>query len=154
MKRIALLAFTLLALTVGIAHAAEEPRASTAEAQAMLKKAVAYYKANGRDKALKEFMRKDSAFIDRDLYITAYDFQGNSLAHINPRFVGKNMIDLRDESGKYHIKERIELAKSKGSGYQELAGRFNPVTHKAESKRMYFERVDDLVLACGAYNAN
>jgi len=152
MKRIAVLLCTLLAFCFTAARA--EPRASTDEAQSMLRKAVAYYKANGRDKALKEFMRTDGPFVDRDLYITAYAFDGTSLAHINPRFVGKNMIDLRDESGKYHIKERIELARSKGTGYQDLAGRFNPVTHKAENKRMYFQRVDDIVLACGAYKAD
>lgn len=99
-------------------------------------------------------MRKDGGFIDRDLYVTVYDFNGVALAHINPRFIGKNMLDLRDEKGKFHIKERIELAQKQGKGWQELAGRINPATKAMEDKRMYFQRHDNLVFAAGAYKQN
>jgi cytochrome c len=142
-------AFALAALT-----AFAESRATPAEAEAMVKKAVTYYKKVGREKALADFSRKDGGFIDRDLYVTVYDFQGVNLAHINPKFVGKNMIDLRDESGKHHIRERIELAQKQESGWQELAGRVNPQTLKLEPKKMYFQRYDNLVFAAGAYKAN
>jgi signal transduction histidine kinase len=132
-------------------NAFAEERATPTEAEAMVKKAIAHYKKNGREKALADFNRKDGGFIDRDLYVTVYDYKGTSLAHINPKFIGKNMIDLRDENGKYHIKERIELAQQKGSGWQDLAGRVNPTTKRLEAKRMYFERHDNLVFAAGAY---
>ncbi|HUP28879.1 MAG TPA: cache domain-containing protein [Usitatibacter sp.] len=132
-------------------NAFSEERATPPEAQALVKKAIAYYKKNGREKALADFNRKDGGFVDRDLYVTVYDYQGVSLAHINPKFIGKNMIDLRDENGKYHIKERIELAQQQGSGWQDLAGRVNPTSKKLEAKRMYFEKHDNLVFAAGAY---
>ena len=48
--------------------------------------------------------------MDRDLYITVYTMDGVALSHINPKMVGKNMMDLRDPTGKYHIKERMEMA--------------------------------------------
>jgi len=38
-------------------------------AKAMLDKAVIYYKANGREKALADFTRKRPPFADRDLYV-------------------------------------------------------------------------------------
>ena len=133
---------------------ADEQRATPPEAEALVKKAVAHYKKVGREKALADLMKKDGGYIDRDLYVTVYDYNGVALAHINPKFVGKNMIDLRDESGKYHIKERIELAQKQGSGWQELAGRVNPKTLKLEAKKMYFERYDNLVFAAGAYKPN
>lgn len=134
--------------------AADEQRATPAEAEALVKKAVAHYKKVGKEKALADFTKKDGGFIDRDLYVTVYNFDGVALAHINPKFIGKNMLDLRDEKGKYHIKERIELAQKNGSGWQDLAGRVNPKTLKLEDKKMYYEKSDNLVFAAGAYKPN
>ena len=134
--------------------AADEQRATPAEAEALVKKAVAHYKKVGKEKALADFTKKDGGFIDRDLYVTVYNFDGVALAHINPKFIGKNMLDLRDEKGKYHIKERIELAQKNGSGWQDLAGRVNPKTLKLEDKKMYYEKFDNLVFAAGAYKPN
>ena len=145
--------FFAAALAAGITATAfaAAGRATPPEAEALVKKAIVHYKKVGKDKALADFMKKDAGFIDRDLYVTVYDFQGVSHAHINPKFIGKNMIDLRDESGKLHIKERIENAQKNGSGWQDLAGRVNPVTLKLEGKRMYYEKHDNLVFAAGAY---
>ena len=145
----------LIALATGISTAfAAADRGTPEEAEALVKKAIVHYKKVGKDKALADLMRKDSGYIDRDLYVTVYTPEGVALAHINPKFVGKNMLDLRDESGKYHIKERIELAQKQGKGWQDLAGRFNPQTKKVEDKRTYFERYDNLVFAAGAYKPN
>ena len=151
MKKIAqALAFLVLA-SFALECVASADRGTPQEAEALVKKAIAHYKKAGKQKALADFTRKDAGFIDRDLYVTVYDYNGLALAHINPKFVGKNMIDLRDENGKLHIKERIELAQKEGSGWQDLAGRVNPTTMHLEAKRMYFERFDNLVFAAGAY---
>ena len=151
----AILRFAAAALACfAFGAAADEQRATPPEAEALVKKAVAHYKKVGKDKALADFTKKDGGFIDRDLYVTVYSFDGVALAHINPKFIGKNMLDLRDEKGKYHIKERIELAQKNGSGWQDLAGRVNPVTLKLEDKKMYYEKVDNLVFAAGAYKPN
>jgi cytochrome c len=123
------------------------------EAEAMVKKAVAFYKKNGKDKSLAEFQKSPGPFVDRDLYVTVYDLEGNALSHINPKMVGKNMMDLRDPSGKYHIKERIESARKDNSGWQDFSF-FNPQTKKVEPKRMYWEKHDNLVFAAGAYKPN
>ncbi|HYA86101.1 MAG TPA: cache domain-containing protein, partial [Nitrospirota bacterium] len=90
-----------------------------AEAEALVKKAIAFIKANGKDRAFAEFTNKNGQFVDRDLYIFVYDMSGTCLAHgQNPRMVGKDLSDLTDPSGKAFVKERIELAKAKGKGWQ------------------------------------
>jgi signal transduction histidine kinase len=129
---------------------ADPGRGSVDEAHAMVKRAIDYYRKNGREKALAEFSNAHGKFADRDLYVTVYALDGTCLAHINPRVVGKNMIDQRDTDGKYFTRERLEAAKTQASGWQEFKF-FNPMTHKIEPKRQYWERHDDLVFATGAY---
>jgi signal transduction histidine kinase len=143
---IASLAILLLPLQ---APAAAE-RGSLEEAQAMVKNAIEFYKANGQKKALAEFSRLDGKFVDRDLYVTVYTQDGICLANINAKIIGKNMIDMRDGDGKYFVRERLEASKSQPSGWQEFKF-FNPVSKKIEDKRQYWERFDNLVFATGAY---
>jgi signal transduction histidine kinase len=151
MKRITSLFLALMfGLFAGQYALAASDRGTPAEAEAMVKKAVAYVKAHGKDKAFAEFMNKKGPFIDRDLYITVYDFQGNNLAHINPKMVGKNMMELRDPDGKAHIRERIEMARAHGKGWHDFKF-LNPVSKQIEPKSMYFEKHDDIVVACGFY---
>ena len=97
-----------------------------------------------------EFSKSPGPFVDRDLYVTVYTMQGDALSHINPKMVGRNMMDLRDADGKYHIKERLESAQKGTSGWQDFKF-FNPVTKKIEPKKMYWEKHDNLVFAAGAY---
>ena len=150
-KVLSFLAAAFLALA-SITAQADDQRASEPEAQAMVKKAIEFYKKNGKDKALAEFMKKPGPFVDRDLYVTVYTMNADSLAHINPKMVGKNMMELRDGNGKYHIKERMEAAQKGTSGWQDFTF-FNPVSKKIEPKRMYWEKYDNLVFAAGAYKA-
>ncbi len=152
MKRLLAFVAACAFAVVSFGVQAASDRATTAEAEAMVKKAVAFYKKNGRDKALEEFMKKPGPFVDRDLYVTVYNLKGDALAHINPKMVGKNMMDLRDGNGKYHIKERMEAAQKADSGWQDFTF-FNPVSKKIEPKKMYWEKFDNLVFACGAYTA-
>ncbi|MGZ5583761.1 MAG: cache domain-containing protein [Usitatibacter sp.] len=133
------------------APAASEERATTAEAEAMVKNSIEFYKKNGRAKALAEFSNPHGKFVDRDLYVTVYTMDGKCLAHINERVVGKNMWDQRDVDGKYFTRERLEAAKTQPSGWQEFKF-FNPMTKKIEPKRQYWQRHDDLVFATGAYS--
>lgn len=146
-RMIAVLTASFLAL--GVAQA-QEQRAKPDEAKAMLAKAVAFVKANGAEKAAAEFVKKDGAFVDRDLYVTVYDMTGKTLAHINPRMVGKDNINLQDADGKFIVKERLEIAKAKGKGEQEFKF-LNPTNKQIEPKLMFFEKVGDVIVACGSY---
>lgn len=150
--------FHLLAIA-GVAAAASlslpafasEERAKPEEARAMLAKAMAHIKAVGKEKAFADFMTKPGPWIDRDLYLTVFDLNGKTLAHgANARMVGKDNINLQDANGKFHVKERMEIAKAKGKGQQEFAF-LNPMTKQIEPKVMFFERLDDIVVGCGSY---
>jgi cytochrome c len=150
--------FTLLAFAGAVTAAslalpafAADERAKPEEARAMLAKAMAHIKAVGKEKAFADFMTKPGPWIDRDLYLTIFDMNGKTLAHgANARMVGKDNINLQDANGKYHVKERLEIAKAKGKGQQEFAF-LNPMTKQIEPKVMFFERMDDIVVACGSY---
>jgi cytochrome c len=121
------------------------------EAVAMVKKAVAYAKQNGKDKAMAEFSNPRGQFIDRDLYIAALDLTGLMLASgVNPKLIGKNLFDIKDMSGKYFVREEIDLAKSKGSGWVDFEW-MNPVSQKMEHRSAYLERIDDYIILSGVY---
>jgi len=130
---------------------ASEGAATAAEATAMVKKGVAYMKANGKDKAYAAITDKQGPFIDRDLYLTVYGLDGTVRAHgANEKMIGKNLIDLKDVDGKPFVKERVEMAQSKASFWQDYKFT-NPTTKKIEPKTMYCERVDDAVVCGGIY---
>lgn len=133
----------------GLAWAGDAGTAS--EAEAMVKKAVAFMKANGSEKAYEEFTHGKS-FKDRDLYVVVYDLEGKNLAQgANPKLVGKELINLKDPDGKPIIKMFVDLAKEKGKGWVEGYKFLNPVSQKIEGKAMYLERVGDTLVGCGIY---
>jgi cytochrome c len=145
----------LALLTIGLsggAFAAE--KGSPDEAIALVKKAIAYVKANGREKAVAEFNNPTGQFKDRDLYLVVHDTKGINLANgANPKLAGKNLIDLRDAEGKMIVKSFIEVATStKGSGWVDYKWP-NPVTKAVEAKTTYIEKVEDMVIGCGVYKS-
>jgi hypothetical protein len=143
------LAFVAALLTAASVSAAST-YGSVEEAQALVKKAIVYYDKNGAEKSFAEFSKSPGPFVDRDLYVVVYDMHGKSLAHINPKMVGKDLYEMRDGDGRYLVKERVEAAKSAPSGWQDIMF-FNPVTKKIEPKRVYWERHGDLLFSSGAY---
>jgi len=111
-----------LALSVGAfsAHAADGG-ATKEEAVAMVKKGVAYVKANGKDKAYTDISDKANAeFHHQDLYLTVYALDGTVRAHgANAKMIGKNLIELKDIDGKAFVKERMDLAKTNATFWQD-----------------------------------
>lgn len=128
-------------------------RASADEAAALVKKAVAYVKANGKDKAFEEFSNPKGQFVDRNLYIFVYDLNGVSLAIGNgnsKKMVGKNLLDMRDANGVYLIKKLIEVANTKGKGWVDYKWP-NPLNNTIEAKSSYVEKLDDVLIGAGIY---
>jgi signal transduction histidine kinase len=125
--------------------------ATAAEATAMVKKGIAFIKANGRDKGYAEITNKAGSFVDRDLYLVVYGLDGTVRAHgANEKMVGKNLIELKDIDGKAFVKERVELAQAKGTFWQDYKFT-NPTTKKIEPKSMYCEKLEDSVVCGGIY---
>jgi cytochrome c len=123
------------------------------DAVAMVKKAVAYIKEQGPEKAYAEFTGKDAKFIDRDVYVVVYQLDGKVLAHgSNAKFVGKDMSDAQDVDGKLYVKERVELASKQASFWQDYKF-VNPVDKKVEPKQMYCEKLDNTAVCAGIYKS-
>ena len=145
---------TLMLAIAGLSpnvHAADGG-ASRDDAVSMVKKGVAAIKSGGKDKAYAEFSDKaNAAWRVHDLYLVVYGLDGTVFAHgANAKMIGKNLIDLKDIDGKAFVKERVELAKAKGTFWQDYKFT-NPETKKIEPKEMYCERLDDTVVCGGVY---
>src|SRR5208283_4231478 len=82
---------------VGITSVAFAGGAGTkSEAEAMVKKAIAFIKEHGKETAFAEFNNRKGKFVDRDLYIMVYDMNGTVLAHgANQKMVGKNFMEMK-----------------------------------------------------------
>ncbi|MCU6433546.1 cache domain-containing protein [Undibacterium sp. Jales W-56] len=141
------------ALSLGLLSgtSAAEDRGTTDQAIAMVKKAIATIKSQGKDKAFAEFANtSNKEFHDRDLYIIVYDLNGLNLSHgNNPKMMGKNLIDLK-AGDKFVIREMIAIIKTKGSGWVDYQWP-NPMTKVLENKSTYVEKVDDYFVGCGIY---
>jgi signal transduction histidine kinase len=145
-KNTVALAVTTLLCSTTLAGASE--RATKKEAEAMVKKAVAFYMAGG-EKSFADFTAPSKKFVSKDLYVVVYDFTGKCVAHgQNAKQVGKELIGMKDPDGKAFVKERVELAKSKGSFWQDYKFT-DPLTKKVLAKQMYCEKADDKNIICG-----
>jgi cytochrome c len=128
-----------------------EDRATPKEAEAMVHKAIDYLKKEGKEKAFAVFNDPHGAFAYRDLYITAFDPSGICLANgAKKERVGKSLIEDKDVDGKLFVKERLELARKDGKGWQQYKF-MNPATKAVELKVVYFEQAGDVIIGSGAY---
>jgi signal transduction histidine kinase len=133
----------------GVALAADV--ATKDEAVAMVKKGVAFIKVSGTEKGYAEITSKKGRFQDRDLYLVVYGMDGVVHAHgANEKMVGRNLIDLKDIDGKPFVQERVDLARSKGTFWQDYKFT-NPVSRSLEPKQSYCEKLDETVVCGGVY---
>ena len=136
-------------LSAGVAHASEE-FANAKEAEAMVGKVIVAIKAN-KVQTFKEITDKDAKWIDRDLYPVVYDVTGKVLAHgQNPKMVDKDLIDFKDPDGKLFVKERVELAKSKGKFWQDYKFT-DPISKKVLPKEAFCQLQGDMIACAGIY---
>ncbi|WP_242342524.1 cache domain-containing protein [Anaeromyxobacter terrae] len=148
-----LLAAALAAVVLGAfgQAAAAEPYATSKDAELLVHRAALFMKKEGKEKAIATFNDPHGPFIYRDLYVFAYDLDGTCLAHpTKPERVGKNNMSDKDPDGREFVRERLQLARKHGKGWQQYKFN-NPVTNKVEQKVAYFELVDGVVLVAGAY---
>ena len=143
----------LAALFINIAMIGASFAATPDQAKALVDKALAYVKANGTEKAYKEFNTPGGQFIEGELYIFAYDMQGNNLAlGGNPKMTGKNLLDMKSADGKLLIQDFIGIIKTKGEGWYDYKWS-NPETKKIQDKSSYIKKIPgtDAFLGCGFY---
>ena len=88
-------------------------------------------------------------FHDRDLYPFIYDLNGVNVAHgARPVLIGKSLLYLKDQEGKYLIQEMISLVKEQGSGWITYKWP-HPITNNIEDKISYIEKMGDYFVGVG-----
>jgi signal transduction histidine kinase len=143
-KKIALLCITSLSLA-GLANA---QTASKGSAEASVKKAIAFAKANGKEKAIAA-CNTGNFFVKGDGYIFAYSPTGVNVCHKNEKMRGKNLLDMKDANGVLLIQEMLKACTSSaGNGWIKYVWP-HPVTKAVEPKTSYVEKSDDLCWASG-----
>lgn len=129
-----------------------EGGATRDDALKMVKAGVAAIKADGADKVYAEITGKDKKWRKEDLYLVVYSLEGKPLAHgANPKQVGLDLIGLKDMDGKPFVKERVDMAKSKPTGFWQDYKFTNPETKKIEPKEMYCEKLAETIVCGGVY---
>jgi signal transduction histidine kinase len=140
----------LISLALAPLHAQDQK----AKAQTLVKEAIAFAKKSGKDALIKETNMGTGRFHVKsgdDLYIFIYNTEGICLAiGFQSNLVGANRIGLKDPDGKFFLKEMIETAKTKGSGWVDYKYP-NPKTNQVQDKTSYVEFLDGMVIGCGIY---
>ncbi len=150
MKRAAVVMVVMAFVALGLVFNAAA--ATPDEAKALAEKAYAFYKANGKEKAIAEFNNPKGQFVKGDLYVVLQDFKGTLLANGgNQKIVGQNHFDLKDPSGKLFVQEMVAVAK-KGGGWFTYTWT-NPVSKKVQPKKVWVIRVEgaDMFINAGAF---
>ena len=121
--------------------------------EGLVKRAISFYRSAGKDIALAEFMNSSGQFVRGDHYIFAMDLNGVMLAHpINERFVGLNFLNFRDSDGRSFIREIVENATHKGSGFAEYRW-YHPASEDELLKTIYYEKIDSTIICGGFYRS-
>ena len=150
MTKFSMLAFAAAA-AIASASAQAEDYATKKDAEAIVAKAIKHIKSAGKDAAYADFTGKKAGWVDKDLYVVVYDLNGKVLAHgQNEKQVGKELIGMKDADGKEFVKERVDLAKSKGKFWQDYKFT-DPVTKKILPKSMYCEKAEETAVCAGVY---
>lgn len=144
------LMFAVCVASIG-AGAVAADRGTLEDAKVMVKKARAYLREQGPEKAYAEFSNPKGKFVDRDIYIYVYDKAGKNLAHgANAKLIGKDLSEMKDTDGVYVIKGLLKVAASGG-------GSFNyrwtdPITKSIDKKVGYVEMEGDVMVGSGIYS--
>lgn len=126
------------------------------EAVAMVKRVQTQFKKDGAEATFKAVSDKSTkTYHDRDLYPFIYHMEGPqkgvNVAHgARPVLIGKNLIDLKDQDGKYLIREMLDLANGPGRGWVDYKWP-NPITNKIEDKSSYIEKMGAYFVGVGVH---
>jgi signal transduction histidine kinase len=131
---------TLLFAAVVSISALAQDHGTREEAKSMVSAALAHIKKVGNDSAFKDFTTDKATWTKKDLYVVVQDTKGVVLAHgTNDKLVGKNLIDIKDQSGKLFVRELISVG-GKGEGWVDYDWS-NPVSKKVEGKSSFVKRI-------------
>jgi signal transduction histidine kinase len=121
---------------------------------ALVNDAVKLVEQKGKD-AFPE-LRKDKKWNNGDVYIFIDRFDGLVLLNPpSPEIEEKNLIDWQDAKGKKIVREFVQLAKSKGSGwvdyYWPKPGEQKPSKKMSYVKKAKLPSGEDIIVGAGMY---
>jgi len=156
MRLVSLAVLASVALGVSALAQQEKPdRRSCAQAtrpvaQALAERAAAHLAKVGSEQAFKDFHDPAGGFLDGDLYVFVFDFEGVLRASGGfPSATGRNLIQ-HGEPAHTNTTGILRVAKEQGKGWFEYQWR-NPCTGRPATKISYVIKVGDLVVGVGAY---
>jgi hypothetical protein len=116
---------------------AYNPTADREAAVELVKRGYQFMKAHGRTSIVDSINdQTQKRFKNGPLSLFIYDYKGVPIAYgSNVGLVGKSMIDLKDESGRYMVREIIQKAKDEGAGWLDFRWRKSFLS-------MYIEDID------------
>src|SRR3984893_16686795 len=122
------------------------------EALAMLKRVQEKFKKEGPEATFRAINNKAPGFADRDLYPFVTELTGLCVANgVTPAVRGKNLLDLKDQDGKFMIQEFVKIASTPpGHGWSDYRS-LNPVTKSIDDKSAYIERMGNYFVGVGVY---
>lgn len=127
------------------------PDATRDQAQDLVRRGYQLMKKSGLAFSIQEFSDKRSEeYRYGDLYLEVYDMKGVCMAHGgNEEYVGRNMLQMKDQDGREYVKEYIREAQSSDHrGWVD-------VKLKNSFKSVYVEKIDlgtnAYIIACGLY---
>ncbi|MBN2517023.1 MAG: cache domain-containing protein [Deltaproteobacteria bacterium] len=121
------------------------------DAKEWVQKAIDFYKKTGKAVSLAEISNLKGPFVKGELYVFVLNNNGTMLAHgTNEKLIGVEFKDVKDSDGRSFVREILEVANKKGSGFLDYKW-YNPTTKEDLPKHLYFEKVDDLIFCSGIY---
>jgi cytochrome c len=124
------------------------------KAVAMVKRVQEMFAEKGADATFKAVDdNNNEEFHDRDLYPFILNFKGTWVAHgARLALIGKNAFDLKDQDGKYMVREMIDITKDGGTGWVDYKWP-NPMTNKIEDKSAYVAKLgEEYFVGVGVYS--
>jgi cytochrome c len=128
------------------------PRATQADALALLERAVAFVKNAGTETAFAAFNNPTGGFTYDDQYVFVIGIEDGKYraSGASPQLNGMDVRGLKDAAGYSLFEDMISLAKTKGNGTVRYVWR-NPATNAVETKNSMIQRVGDVLLGVGYY---
>lgn len=137
-RSLSVLALAMCAVA-GLAHAADPNSGTKDEAKALVDAAVEHVKKVGPDQAFKDFFADKATWTKKDLFVIAFDSKGVCRTSAFEKLHGKAMMDVKDDDGKLFVKEMVDVAMTKGSGWVDYTWP-HPITKKLAQKSSYVRK--------------
>lgn len=148
-RRLALISLGSLLCVASFGALAQASQGTADDAKKLVAAAAEHIKRVGPDTAMKDFDSDKAKWTAKDLSVWVMDTKGVMRYHVNPKMVGKDLLEVKDQSGRPYNKEMVAIGKSgkPGSVDYEWA---HPETKKLVPKTAYLQPVPGTELFAGA----